>query len=62
MATKRMPYEPSTSGWSVINHRRRITRRRVMQWSVGGSLVLLAGAIAGLFLLIGPASARGLGQ
>jgi hypothetical protein len=50
-------YEPSTSGWNVVHYRRRQTRRRVVRLALGGATLLLAGAIAGLFLSVGPAAA-----
>jgi hypothetical protein len=46
-------YEPSTSGWNVVNHRRR-ERRRIVRLAVGSTL-LLAGAIVGPVLAVGPA-------
>ena len=45
-------YEPSTSGWNVVNYRRRQARRRWAHFAVGGATVLLVGAIAGLFLSV----------
>lgn len=50
-------YEPSTSGWHVVHHRRRQERRRVLQIAVGGVTLLLAGALAGLLLTVGPTQA-----
>jgi hypothetical protein len=50
-------YEPSTSGWNVVRYRRRQTRRRVVHLALGGATLLLAGAIVGLFLSVGPAAA-----
>jgi hypothetical protein len=50
-------YEPSTSGWNVVRYRRRQTRRRVARLALGGATLLLAGAIVGLFLSVGPAAA-----
>ena len=50
-------YEPSTSGWNAVRYRRRQTRRRVVRLALGGATLLLAGAIVGLFLSVGPAAA-----
>ncbi len=47
-------YEPSTSGWNTVRYRRRQIRRRVAQVALGGVTLLVAGAIAGLFLSVGP--------
>jgi hypothetical protein len=54
------PYEPSTSGWNVVRYRRRLARRRTVQWALGGVTLLLAGALAGLFLTVGPSAALNL--
>ena len=43
-------YEPSTSGWHVLLHRRRAMRRRLVRVAVGGATLLAVGAIAGLYL------------
>jgi hypothetical protein len=53
---RRVKYEPSTSGWNTLAYRRRESRRRVA-YAVGGATLLLAGAIAGLLLTVGPAEA-----
>ena len=47
-------YEPSTSGWNAVRYRRRQIRRRVAQVALGGVTLLVAGAIAGLILSVGP--------
>ena len=56
----RYSYEPSTSGWNVVRYRRRLARRRTVQWALGGVTLLLVGAIAGLFLTVGTANALSL--
>lgn len=53
-------YEPSTSGWNVVNYRRRQARRRWTHVAVGGVTLLLVGAIAGLVLSVNTDSALNL--
>jgi hypothetical protein len=50
-------YEPSTSGWNAVRYRRREARRRIAHFALGGATLLLAGAIAGLVLSVGPVAA-----
>jgi hypothetical protein len=50
-------YEPSTSGWNVVNYRRREARRLAVRIALGSVTLLLAGAIAGLVLTAGPIEA-----
>ena len=47
-------YEPSTSGWNVVRYRRREARRLYARIAVGGMTLLLAGALAGVYLAVGP--------